>query len=133
MSESRSVMSDSLRLCIVYGTLQVRILEWVAAPFSRGSSQPRDQTSALQMDSLTRWATGEAQEYWSGLPIPFLADLLDPRIKPGSPALQADSLPAEVPGKPGHYDQWVLVISKIFHWSRRYKFHVILCLNANSN
>ena len=29
---------------IVHGILQVRILEWVAIPFSRGSSQPRDQT-----------------------------------------------------------------------------------------
>ena len=28
----------------VYGILQARILEWVAIPFSRGSSQPRDQT-----------------------------------------------------------------------------------------
>ena len=27
----------------VHGILQVRILEWVAVPFSRGSSQPRDQ------------------------------------------------------------------------------------------
>ena len=44
--------------CIVRGILQARILEWVAFPFSRGSSQPR------------------------------------------SPALQADSLPAEPQGKP---------------------------------
>ena len=29
--------------CIVHGILQVRILEWVAFPFSRGSSQSRDQ------------------------------------------------------------------------------------------
>ena len=28
---------------IVYGILQARILEWVAVPFSRGSSQPRDR------------------------------------------------------------------------------------------
>ena len=28
----------------VYGILQARTLEWVAFPFSRGSSQPRDQT-----------------------------------------------------------------------------------------
>ena len=28
----------------VYGILQTRILEWVAIPFSRGSSQPRDRT-----------------------------------------------------------------------------------------
>jgi len=32
------------------------------------------------------------QEYWSGLPFPSLGNLPDPRIKPGSPALQADSL-----------------------------------------
>ena len=47
---------------IVHGILQARILELVAFPFSRGSSQPR--------------------------------------IEPGSLALQADSLPSEPPGKP---------------------------------
>ena len=31
------------------------------------------------------------QEYWSGLPFPLPGDLPDPGIKPGSPALQADS------------------------------------------
>ena len=31
---------------IVYGILQARILDWVAVPFSRGSSQPKDQTQA---------------------------------------------------------------------------------------
>jgi len=38
----------------VHGILQARILEWVAVPFSRGSSQPRDQTQSptLQADSL---------------------------------------------------------------------------------
>ena len=46
----------------VHRILQARILEWVAFPFSRGSSQPRD---------LAR-----------------------------SPAVQADSLPAEPQGKP---------------------------------
>ena len=35
------------------------------------------------------------QEYWSGLPSPSPGDLSDPGIKPGSPALQEDSLPAE--------------------------------------
>ena len=33
------------------------------------------------------------QEYWSGLPFPSLGDLPDPGVEPGSPALQADSLP----------------------------------------
>ena len=42
----------------VHGILQARILEWIAIPFSRGSSQPRDQTlweprsPTLQADSL---------------------------------------------------------------------------------
>ena len=33
----------------VHGILQARILEWVAFPFSRGSSQPRDQTQVSQI------------------------------------------------------------------------------------
>ena len=40
------------------------------------------------------------QEYWSGLPFPSPEDLPDPGIEPSSPALQADSLPAEPQGKP---------------------------------
>ena len=36
------------------------------------------------------------QEYWSGLPFPSPEDLPNPRIEPGSPALQADSLPTEL-------------------------------------
>ena len=40
------------------------------------------------------------QEYWSGLPTPSPGDLPDPGINLGSPALQADSLPSESPGKP---------------------------------
>ena len=38
------------------------------------------------------------QEYWSGLPFPSSGDLANPRVEPGSPALQADSLPSEPPG-----------------------------------
>ena len=40
------------------------------------------------------------QEYWSGLPFPSPGDLPDTGIKPGSPALQADSLLIELQGKP---------------------------------
>ena len=40
------------------------------------------------------------QEYWSGLPFPSPGDLPDLGIEPGSPALQADCLPSELPGKP---------------------------------
>ena len=40
------------------------------------------------------------QEYWSGLPFPSPGDLPDTGIEPRSPALQADTLPSEPPGKP---------------------------------
>ena len=45
----------------VYGILQARILEWVAIPFSKGSSQPRDQTqvSLIAGGFFTSWATRE--------------------------------------------------------------------------
>ena len=91
------------------GILHARILEWVAVPFSRGSSQPRDQTqvSHIAGRSFTIWATREAQEYWSGSPIPFLGDLHDPGIKPGSPALQVDSLPGNPSGMLlSHSKEW---------------------------
>ena len=40
------------------------------------------------------------QEYWEWVAIPFSKGLPDPRIEPGSPVLQADSLLSEAPGKP---------------------------------
>ena len=47
----------------VHGILQARILQWVAVPFSRGSSQPRDwtQVSRIAGGFFTSWATREAQ------------------------------------------------------------------------
>ena len=40
------------------------------------------------------------QKYWSGLPFPSPGDLADSGIEPRSPALQADALTSEPPGKP---------------------------------
>ena len=40
------------------------------------------------------------QQYWSGLPFPSPGDLPSPGIEPESPAVQADALPSEPPGKP---------------------------------
>ena len=56
-------------------------------PSSRGSTQPKDQTVVSHIASrlFTVWATREAQ-----------GELPNPGIEPGSPALQADSLPAEL-------------------------------------
>ena len=40
------------------------------------------------------------QEYWWGMPFPSPGDLPDPGIEPGSPVLQADSLPSVPPVNP---------------------------------
>ena len=42
----------------IHGILPARILEWVAVSFSRGSSQPRDQTGFLHC----RWITGKPEK-----------------------------------------------------------------------
>ena len=50
------------------------------------------------------------QEYWSGLPCPSPGDLPNPGVEPRSPALQADCLPTEPPGKPlicMKWDNWI--------------------------
>ena len=69
-SVSRSVMSDSLlshglQLSSVLGIFQVRILDWVAIPFSRKFSWPRDrnQVSCIAGRFFTIWVTREA--LWS--------------------------------------------------------------------
>ena len=48
----------------VHGILRARILEWVAIPFSRGSSQPRDRTQVSHIADgfVTSWATGEIHD-----------------------------------------------------------------------
>ena len=44
------------------------------------------------------------QEYWSGLPFPSPGYLPNPGIEPGSPALEADALTSEPPGKPEKFN-----------------------------
>ena len=55
-------------------------------------------------DSATPWIIESMEfsrpEYWSGQPFPSTGDLPNPGIEPRSPALQADSLPTELSGKP---------------------------------
>ena len=113
--ESLLVVSKSLQ---PHGILQARILEWVAFPFSRGSSQPRDWIHIsckagwfffffffflsffFYFFIFTIWATGEAQEYWSGQPTLSPEALPKPGNEPGSTALQADSLLLSYQGSP---------------------------------
>ena len=61
------------------------------------------------------------QEYWSGLPFLSPGDLPNPGIEPRSPALEADTLPTEPPGKPTpwteSYDQPRQHIERQRHYS----------------
>ena len=60
-------MACSLPSPSVHGILQARMLEWVAIPFSRGSSQPRDQTqvSLTAGGFLTLWASSSWHRTWT--------------------------------------------------------------------
>ena len=65
------------------------------------SSEVKTNYILNQLFSLTPTTVGfSRQEYLSGSPFPSPGDFPEPEIKPGSPALQADSLPSELPGKP---------------------------------
>ena len=57
----------------ILGILQARILEWVAYPFSRGSSQPRNWTgvSCIVVRFFTSWATREAFIFMWDCLLPF--------------------------------------------------------------
>ena len=69
----------------------------VLSHFSRVQLFATSWTVALQAPLSMEFSR---QEYWSGLPCPSPGDPSNPGIEPGSPALQADSLPFEPPGKP---------------------------------
>ena len=68
-------------------------------------------TTACQLPLSTVFSR---QEYWSeqSIPIPSPEDIPDPGIKPETPALQADSLPAEPSGKP--LKMWYIYTKKYY-------------------
>ena len=67
-----------------------------AASVVSNSVRPHGLYVACQAPQSTEFSR---QESWSGLPFPSLGDLPNPGIEPGSPALQADTLRSEPPGK----------------------------------
>ena len=78
-------MDCSLPGSSVHGILQTRILEWVVIPFSRRSSQPRDQThvSCIAGWFFTIWATREALFHSSVyVPIPISHFISPPFLSP---------------------------------------------------
>ena len=100
LSESRLVVCDSLRPCGLYSPWNspgqntgMGSLSLLHGIFPTQGSNP-DLPHCRQF--FTSWTTREAQEYWSGQPIPSPVDLPYPGIEPGSPTLQVDSLPTEL-------------------------------------
>ena len=71
--------------------------ECIHSCFSRVQLFATPWTVALQVPLSMGFSR---QEYWSGLPFPSPGDLPNLGIRPGPPALQADSLPTELQGKP---------------------------------
>ena len=67
VTQSCPTLCDSMDYNLSCGFLQVRVLEWVAISFSRGSSWPRDwtQVSCIAGRFFTNWATRKANsEIW---------------------------------------------------------------------
>ena len=112
-------MSDSLRphgLCSllgfsVHGILQARILEWVALPSPGHLPNPGSNADLPHCRQILYLLSHQgSREYWNGWPIRSSGDLPEAGIELQSPALQADSLPAELPGKP--YSGLLLLLSR---------------------
>ena len=88
----------------------------VTGPEPETERLPRQPAPANHQGAVVEWSVrlcdpmaaarqaplsmGFSRQDWSGLSFPSPEDLPDPGIEPGSSALQADSLPAELPGKP---------------------------------
>ena len=78
--------------CLFFSVLKVKVL---AAQLCLTLCDPMECSHQVPLSmGFSR------QEYWSGLPFPSPGDIPDPGIEPGSPAVQADSLPSEPLGKP---------------------------------
>ena len=75
-----------------------RVLEWVKVKLLSGVRLCDPMDSSLHQAPPSMGFS--RQEYWSGLPFPSPGNLPNPGIKPSSPTLQVDSLPAEPQGKP---------------------------------
>ena len=96
-------------VCVCVCTLSHSVMSDSATPWTVAHQAP------LFM-GFSRW------EHWSGLPFPSSEDLPNKRIEPRSPALQADSLPSEPPGKPHKADTDIIPILlmrklRLRHWA----------------
>ena len=96
-----------------------RQMSWAVLSRSVASDSATLLTAARQVPLSVEFSR---PEYGSGYPFPPPGDLPNPVIEPGSPAVQADSLPLELPGKPNsNYSfsfkrlsqRWILIITTV--------------------
>ena len=104
MLKLKCKLLSHVRLCnamnyTVQGILQARVLEWMAFPFSRGSSQPQGSNAGptLQADSLPAEPHGKPKNTGVGSLSLLQRIFLTQESDQGLLLLQMDSLPAELP------------------------------------
>ena len=100
---------------------------WIVKSLSRVQLFGTPWTVAYQAPQSMEFSR---QEYWSGLPFPSPGDLPKPGIKPGSPALQADGLTSEPPGKPTFL--LILIQCSVRHILHTYWLLFFFVLNNHS-
>ena len=86
------------------GVFQVRFVPWSQGShygmFNKVKVKVTQSCPLFATPQTIQYMDFSRPEYWSGQPISSPVDLLNPGVELGSPALQADSLPAELSGKP---------------------------------
>ena len=114
-------MSDSLRPYSTWNS-PVQNTRVGSLSFLQGIFPTRDQTqvSCIAGGFLTSWATGKPKN--TGVDSLFLLQHIFPGIEPGSPALQEDSLPTELWGKPYNVHK----IGTKTKWSKMWKITTIM-------
>ena len=96
----------------VHGILQVRILEWVAVLFSRGSSQPRDQTQVSRI-------AGEFFHCWSYQRSPEVAVNISGSVGYSMLSISANAaLDITYKNECGRFQIW------LYLWTLKFKFHI---------
>ena len=132
-SENHSVMSDSLWPMneTVHGTLQARILEWIAFLFSRGSSQTRDwtQVSWLQADSLPAETIRKPKNIGVGSPSILWGIFLTQESNQG--LLHCSRFFTNWPIREAQliaYNYYTDTIQEFYSWSKNYSYGTYILL-----
>ena len=119
-------LQDSLALFFLLLWLIFRTIFWggyLASHFTDGKVKVKSLSRVRLF--ATPWTVAHQaspsvgfsrQEYWSGLPLSSPGDLPDPGIEPRFPALQADALTSEPPGKPHRWKSWCQMRTRFLYY-----------------